>query len=315
MNGRKVLGWIALLAAPILALFSNGAFAADGQNDIGLVANALTVELISVKQVIGFVCAVSGSYFAVKAALAFKEHAESNGRVKLTKPLLYSVASACLLGLPEVASAILESLSVEPTAAIQGMAGAAEQTSQPTIETIMKALVHSLPAVSGLIGWISIFCGLVFLVKAVYMLADAGSKGDEDHLWSIFTLALAGGMCLSILPMLDVFSASVGAAGSDAHNILADGLLPPSDNGFDVVVAACLKVVQVIGFIGFFRAILILADAGAKKSVQMGETRAAVVQMVAASLCINMSFTLQAIASTIGALPVLCAFSKILCAG
>lgn len=67
---------------------------------VATVANTVLDQIHSIPKVIGGICYVAGVWLGVVAALKFKEHNESKGQIKITAPIIYTVAAVLLLSLP-----------------------------------------------------------------------------------------------------------------------------------------------------------------------------------------------------------------------
>lgn len=311
-----------LFFAIFVIAFSNNTLAADDIDSVGAAAGHFAgndaATLKAVLDIFSGLAYVFGIWYGVKTLMQFKEHNESNGQVKITKPMISILVSTILLSLPSVLNVLTESFALQGSGfdAIKGsvasLVGLGGSCSSDEVAQGMACLAKSIPALMYLTILAGTIMGAFFVIKGVFMLPqlEQGRASSSQVMWTI----IAGIALWSLLPMFNVISSTMGG-GSDSFIGSVAGKYAQSqaggqDNAANAAIAASLIFVQFIGVIAFARGLYMLKLMGENKDGSMGR---ALTHIFGGAASMNIIWTIKVLAGSLGVYDSLCQISTSLC--
>lgn len=261
---------------------------------------------------------VFGVWYGVKTLVQFKEHSESNGQVKLTKPMISILVSTILLSLPSVLNVLSESFALQNSGfdaikgSISSLIGLGGSCSSQEVAQGMSCLAQSIPALMYLTILVGTIMGAFFVIKGVFMLPqlEQGRASSSQVMWTI----IAGVALWSLLPMFNVISSTMGGAGDSFVGSVvgkyAQSQSGGQDNAANAAIAASLIFVQFIGVIAFARGLYMLKLMGENKDGTMGR---ALTHILGGAASMNIIWTIKVLAGSLGVYDSLCQISTSLC--
>lgn len=306
-----------------LSSISIGAYAND-VDSVGDVAEHFvdsgtfqaTMDLFS-----GF-CYVLGAWFGIKTLTQLKDHNDSPGQVKLSKPGISMVVSTMLLTLPSIIDAFALSLAMNEGTGVNGVIGnlgsiigLGQGTSSCISDTTAKAytcIARSVPDLLHLVAMGGVVMGAFFIIKGIFMLPtmEQGRATGAQVMWTL----LAGVLLWSLLPMFNTISSTMGGQMSTSNfSGVVAGKYAQSQSGgnpADQAFAASLLIVQLIGMIAFTKGLYMLKLLGENKDGSMGR---AMTHIFGGAASMNIVWTIKVLAGTLGMYESVCKMSSVLC--
>lgn len=288
-----------------------GAGPAFAQSSIGSVADGIVNQgtFTSILDLFSGLCFVIGLTFGIKSTLQLKDYTNNPGQTKLSAPIVSMIICGLLMSIPSLFEALQTTFALTGSQ-LGGFAtmSAGSPTEARDLSGMFQALATSVPALAKLVSFGAICAGAFMILRAVLMLPHV-SQGREPAPKMIW-LMISGIGLWALLPLITASMTTIGAANTDASNILTAKYAQVSGGGFDGTIAAVLVFVQLIGLIAFVRGVLILKSLGENKDGAMGR---ALTHIVGGSAAMNAAWTVKMLAGTIGAAGVVCGLSTNLC--
>jgi intracellular multiplication protein IcmC len=286
-------------------LAAGAASAAGGVDTVGASAEQMAGNLPAIVDLISAGAYVGGVAAFLKCLALLKEHGDARHGARVGLAFVWGAVSTLLLALPGFASMMVESFALAE-AALPSY-GASSAVEGKDLATMAQSLAGSAPGIKLLVSAFGMVAGLWLLVRAVSLLPQVseGRVLPSKPIWYL----ISGTALWSLLPFLDVITGTMGA-GASGSNILASGFAatqglatPGGGEQFDATIKACLTIIQLVGLVAFVRGGLLLKSIGDGKSDEMGR---ALTHLLGGAACINITWAVSTLATTLGMRAAVC---------
>lgn len=247
---------------------------------------------------------LAGCFFGVKAALQLKEHNDSPGQTKLSKPVMTLVVSGLLMSFPQFVNMVQATFAMTQGGAVFDQSSGGSNGSAQTF----VALASSIPGMMRIASYVAITVGAFFLLRALFMLPQV--EQGREPMGKVIWMVIAGVGLWSLMPMINMSMATLGMNAPQAANILTQKYSAAGGGGFEGTIAAVLAFVQFLGLIAFIRGMMILKALGENKDGAMGR---ALTHILGGSAAMNIGWTIKLLAMSIGASSSVCGLAATMC--